>query len=96
MKLIIIATTLMVTIVLGSVWAADPAVSVKDVAIKDVRVLFADVSGLTENSTIINAQDWSAGIYDHKTTIKEMIQQGWKLQNMTAVNAKQFYFVFVK
>lgn len=67
----------------------------------DVKVLFkGDAgSGLTENTELQSYNEWVLSMDTNKTTMKEMILNGWKLQQLipyNATGAKQFYIVFVK
>lgn len=66
--------------------------------VKDIKILYTEVhTSFDENSFLRNQLDWLGyGDINKKTTAKTMIQEGWTLQNMVALNAKQFYLVFVK
>lgn len=63
---------------------------------RDVKILFCDCPGLSEDSPVQPYVLWLAGVADGKTTIRQMISTGWTLQSIVVSNARQFYVVFVK
>lgn len=72
-----------------------------DASSRDVKVLFKGEtsSGLSENTELQPYFEWYISSDTNKTTMKEMILNGWKLQQVipyNATGAKQFYIVFVK
>lgn len=64
--------------------------------ISDVKIMFCDCENLHENSIVQNAFNWYVSSALGKTTTKELVQEGWSVQNVFNLNTKQFYLVFVK
>jgi len=68
----------------------------------DVKILFCECSegkeGIDENSIIQNWSLWAYSSPDGKTTIKKMVQEGWKISQILSatMSNKQFYIVFTK
>ena len=62
----------------------------------DVKIMFCACDYLDENSTIQNTLLWAAGAPTGKTTIKEMVLQGWRVQSVNLLNKSQFWLTFVK
>ena len=65
----------------------------------DVKILFCDcTAGFSETSTIQPMMLWFASSPNGKTTVKQMVQDGWKISQIFSTHAtnKQFYIVFLK
>jgi hypothetical protein len=97
MKKLIVAGMMMVTLA-TPVFAADLQATTQTWPKRDVKILFCgDGAGtFTENSTIQPQGNWTMGDKTEKTTAREMVMQGWTLQSIFPLNAKQFFVVFVK
>lgn len=79
----------------GRLAAADALV--KKATISDVKVMFCDCAGmLDENSVIQQTTAWYLSQTTGKSTIKDMIKSGWQIQTTIAINAKQYYIVFIR
>lgn len=63
---------------------------------RDVKILFCDCPGMSEDSTLQPYILFLAGSPDGKTSFRDMITTGWTLQSIVVSNARQFYVVFVK
>ena len=79
-------------------FASSPNALIKSTPAKDVKILFAnmDFPNFTEDSKILSQKDWYTESKDSETTVKKMVQQGWTIQSIFTINAKQYFIVFIK
>jgi hypothetical protein len=68
--------------------------------VPEVKVLFkGDTVGFSETSELQPYMAWYISADYGKTTMKQMIEDGWKVQSVVPYNsnaAKQFYITFTK
>lgn len=70
---------------------------IKGGAQKQVKILFhGSTNGFTETSTIQSYFLWTTSSELGKTTVTEMLQDGWDLKQMFFINNSQAYLLFEK
>jgi hypothetical protein len=69
---------------------------------REVKILYGDLSaskgaeGFDENTTIQPYTFWFQQVETGKTSVAEMVSQGWDLRQIFWVNSSQAYFYFIK
>ena len=85
----------------GNAWGAKavvPAQGVAAVAAKEVKVLFFGNSAgpLDETSNLQPMLEWRRETQVGKTTLQEMIQNGWTIQSVIPQGNSQMFFIFTR
>jgi hypothetical protein len=65
---------------------------------KEIKILIADIGSmpLSETSILYPPDEWYLGKREGGKFAEDMFKTGWALLQIIPINARQYYFVFVK